>query len=217
MSRFSCFLALPLAFLIAACSACTPAQPSSSVIGPSWRDEYTHNAPQPGVNTILAPYYIDKRFSAQRKDQIKLACEHWNVVLNGRFRLTYARDVDFSDPAAADNFETQHELSDALPFFFVWEDATDPMLPAGALAYVTELGDPVVHLIDGRLNFTFSPEIVVMHELGHSMGLEHVDPPDTLMSRAYNRQPHCIDEYTVKNLAVDHGWEWRTLNWCEPK
>lgn len=210
MARLLPFLTLVLA--LTACNlSCTPAQAPTPM---GWRSQYTDHKPDPRVNTIVGTYYVDTRFNAARRASIDLAMDHWNVVLNGRIKFQLAKLVNFSDPLEATIFEASHELSDASPLFFVWEDATDPTLPPGALAYVTELGSPVVHLIDGRMDFTFYPEIIVAHEVGHSMGLDHSDVANTLMSRTYNQQPRCVDEISVRTLAAQMRWEPETLNWC---
>jgi hypothetical protein len=55
---------------------------------------------------------------------------------------------------------------------------------------------------------------IVLHELGHVLGLEH-DPATRLMSANYltDRQG-CVDELTVKALAALKGLPVNELNWC---
>lgn len=177
-----------------------------------WRQYYTTNSPEMRWNTVIMPYYVDQAFSQTRRDQIELAVKQWNWVLNHRFELRFAGLAAKID----DDFVEAHKDFDTR--FFIREDATDPEMNdyAGALAFVDEIGGNKIHLIDQRLDFTFMPEIVIMHEIGHSFGLEHTDLADTLMGTHYTEQPHCIDEYTVRTLAAEMSWDWRTLNWCKP-
>lgn len=176
--------------------------------------------PQPVPGTYVddvVPVYVDKAFSADQRRSIHEALDEWTFALNGyRTFLVVSDAFTMADDAAIERVMVTHQgmivlarASDALPMG----------LPAGTLAWVPELCHPVVNVIVDRIG-TRDMRAIVMHEIGHTMCLDHTEASGTLMSGYYQDQTSCVDRYTATTLAGTRRaravrWDWRHMNVCE--
>lgn len=215
MSHLRAFvLNLFVAFLLVGCAALSsPAPASSPKLDPVWGDvSYTHHAPEWGVNALRIPVWIDADFSPRDRADIKAAVDGWNTALNGH-RVYFVADDNAKGLTEAGSPIQQIVEHDGLGLLFVAIPHFD--VPTNVLGWVDELGDNVVHLDRAENNGT-RQLIVALHEMGHTMGLDHVRTPYGLMGTVYTSQPPCVDETSVQILAALHGWDYRTMNWCSP-
>lgn len=187
------FLALlALAVLLAVgCSTHTGPVPKYST--------YSH-APAPPSRSYapeIIPVYVDKAFRADAREDIHVALDEWNYAFNGyRMYLVVSDAFDFDLDVIAQVERTKQGLIVlSVPDYWL-----DENVPSNVLAWVDELGDPVVHVASGRIG-TRDLKKIVMHEIGHTLGLPHTVASGTLMSQYYQDQVSCIDEYTVRTLT----------------
>lgn len=92
---------------------------------------------------------------------------------------------------------------------------TESWLPEDATAagWVPSVGGSEIFLVRGR--YERDPEGVVLHELGHTFGAQHI--PGTLMNSSSTPfMPRCPDIATVAQVAAYHHIELATLAWCSP-
>lgn len=160
--------------------------------------------------TVIRHYYIDPSFKGTTSSQVEAGFDEWNIALNG-----YQKFVKGSLNGVAKDSELP-------PFDFLVvnvssKDATDMLMPEGVLGWVDELGSPVIYLVEDRMTDQ-DIRILLMHELGHSLGLPHLPVKGTLMYPYYPNSP-CIDEITIRELVtVGRGhYQLEHLNWCEFK
>lgn len=159
---------------------------------------------------------IDHQFEPSEQFKVLRAIEEWNHVLNGHVRFevsAVAFGAAASQPAPAVPAATGSSTN--------WVIAHAPGRgqdrgSTGDILAVTQRlpgGGALMILYDDAIGGADLGNIV-LHELGHALGLEH-DPATRLMSANYltDRQG-CIDEATVKALAALRGLPIDELNWC---
>lgn len=171
------------------------------------------NRPSRAARTEIIAIQIDHQFGPSEQSKVLRAIEEWNYALNGyiRFEVTstsFGAAVPNSMPAASrssKNWVIAHAVGRG-------QDRGN----AGDVLALTQrlpgFGGLMILYDDaiGRADLGN----IVLHELGHVLGLEH-DPATRLMSANYltDRQG-CIDEATVTALAALEGLPVNELNWC---
>ncbi len=177
--------------------------------------QYTrHAAPAASPETI--PLQVSGPFSLYDRAKILRAVNEWNVALNGfkRFELV----SDFADPAAG-KYLAGKQVRQAWTITAVHGGQSKLFGPSVALAAtqpVLDLGGSITVYVDriGRRDLGG----VVMHELGHVLGLGHHRDHDRLMSSQYTGTgQQCVDKEAVHAVAAKHGLPLNQLNWCETK
>lgn len=206
------------AFLVFACLivACHTAPPRpSSPKGGEWPVYVANPAPQAGsFMPDRIPVYVDERFTDPDRAEIHAALDEWNHVLNG-YRVYFVDADDFAMQPSVLYRVLNTEQGLLILHTHPADVDGDPSFE-GVLAWVPGLGAPIVHVIADRVG-TRSMRAIVMHEIGHTLGLEHVLVKGTLMFPSYPFGLDCIDKVTVQALASTRAsrWDWHHMNYCE--
>jgi hypothetical protein len=136
--------------------------------------------------------YIDKNFGGREVKEIELGIGEWNEVLNGRMEIVVvSKEFDME-------VEILERLGDRdwLILKKEWE--------GGELGYVDRVGGGIIWLNRGGRE-----KGVVMHEIGHLMGLEH---GKGIMRKRYSGY-ECIGRDVVEELERLLGE--RGLRYCD--
>jgi hypothetical protein len=165
---------------------------------------YTDHRPA-ATTAETVPLKIVGSFSPGDRAKILRAVNEWNVALNGFVRFTI---VDVSSAPTAN----------ARPWSIMAADGVGPRIPRGpmiALAHTQAVpgagGLMIVHL--DRVG-TRDLGSVVMHELGHVLGVGHGE--NGLMAAHYHpTDQQCVDKATVAAVAARRRLPMDQLNWCE--
>jgi hypothetical protein len=81
-----------------------------------------------------------------------------------------------------------------------------------AVAWASRIGGRYIYLRKGY--YEEDVEVIVLHELGHALGAQHV--AGTLMHPVYNTiTQRCPDVTTVSQVAAFNGLDLAILSWCE--
>lgn len=188
------------AFTIVACTTTAPPR-------------YVQNPPPDPKTTIadVQPVYIDAQFTSEERSAIVAAAEEWNTVLNGYRRYDVQEkpfDMDYS--VITKMFNTDQGL---LVLRRTVADIEDEPDLENALAWVPGLGAPLVYVVADRIG-TRDLKSIVLHEIGHTLGVDHIRIKGTLMFPYYPFGRTCVDEVTVAAVATLRRYERSHLNHC---
>lgn len=172
-----------LAILLGACG------PHRASKGP---DDRVARAESPvwvgAVRTVRADIHGDVDFSEEARALIRSACARWRIFTRGNADITPVFDVDFSSTSNLREHQNQNHnlilgvVSDGTIAKHLDEITnTQPHERAIAVTATFESGAKVVYLIGDRIP-NDEAESVVIHELGHVLGLKDLPFLGALMS-----------------------------------
>jgi hypothetical protein len=168
---------------------------------------YTNHRPAATVEEIV-PVRLAGSFSPGDRAKILRAVNEWNVALNGFVRFTI---VDGSAASSANARQSR-------PWSIMAAEGVGPRVAPGptiALAHTQAIpgagGLMIVYLDRIGMRDLGS---VVMHELGHVLGVGHGEKG--LMAAHYHpTDQQCVDKATITALAAKRRLAVNQLNWCE--
>jgi hypothetical protein len=164
---------------------------------------YTHHPGSAGAPRIIA-MTLEGQFTAAERAGILRAIEEWNYALNGFIRL------DVVAPGSARGIWSIRAEKGGTP---VAPNPVAGQALSSTTANFWSSGGEMLIYVD-RIG-TRDLRGIVLHELGHVLGLEH-DPTGNLMSARYQPSTEqCIDRPTASMIAARHNLPLAALNWCE--
>jgi hypothetical protein len=168
---------------------------------------YTNHRPA-ATNEEIVPLRIKGSFTPGDRAKILRAVNEWNVALNGSVRFTIVED---SGASAANARQSR-------PWSIMAAEGIGPRVVPGptiALAHTQPLpgsGGLMIVYVD-RIGMRDLGS-VVMHELGHVLGVGHGEKG--LMAAHYHpADQHCVDKATIAAVAAQRRLAVDQLNWCE--
>lgn len=200
-----------LAVLISCCS-CFHSATSKGLVQGTGGAAYEMNAPELGALDVEEPVYIDRDFDPQERSAIHAALADWNMVLNGYLHFKIIKeDVDYS------NYIVLLEMRESMQgLAFVKRDVGEvevQLEDPRTLAWTNGVGGDQIHVIGQRVGVR-NLRVILEHEIGHSLGVDHLPIRGTLMYPGYSGGADCIDRVTVQTLAGRRGWDWHHMNYC---
>jgi hypothetical protein len=168
---------------------------------------YTNHRPAVIVEEMV-PLRITGSFSPGDRAKILRAVNEWNVALNGFVRFTI---VDDSSAPITNARQSR-------PWSIMAAEGVGPRVALGptiALAHtqaVPGAGGLMIVYLD-RIGMRDLGS-VVMHELGHVLGVGHGEKG--LMAAHYHpTDQQCVDKATITAVAAKRRLAVNQLNWCE--
>jgi Matrixin len=168
---------------------------------------YTNHRPAATAEEIV-PLRITGSFPPGDRAKILRAVNEWNVALNGFVRFTIVEDSGTSSIHARQS----------RPWSIMAAEGVGPRVALGptiALAHTQAIpgagGLMIVYLDRIGMRDLGS---VVMHELGHVLGVGHAEKG--LMAAHYHPvDQQCVDKATITAVAAKRRLAVDQLNWCE--
>jgi len=168
-------------------------------------------------NVRVIDIWTTNNFSDKEELALSGAMEEWNKVLNGQMVLRVGGTV-----SATDIDEWEEKLEEVLEsrdgWLLIKVSSEHPVVRQsvddGTLAFVIGLGSPLMFIIEDHMG-SKNLRTVLMHEMGHMLGANHVNIDYTLMTPRYGpKQPDCIDLLTARQVAWFMDLDIGHMNYC---
>jgi Matrixin len=147
--------------------------------------------------------FVSDAFSVYERAQILRAVNEWNVALNGfiRFEIMAGKTLP----------KTQ-----AQEYWFINPRPGGQIGASSMVLAATHFAPGVGGLVDVYLERIGRRDLggVVMHELGHVLGLGHSGKPGLMAAHYHPTSQRCVDRSAVEALAARRKLPLARLNWC---
>lgn len=158
--------------------------------------------------THLTPQYYDTihadvKFKPHEKIQIEKAVDEWNLFFNGLVELELKFDLtdDNKDSFRNDSLMYRVKRSDFI--IKVYEELYKSKI-IGLCVFIRQNKRPAVYLAHTELKTDLEWKIVTMHELGHLVGLGHINVPG-VMNKHYNQAHLHLNRADAEEVSRIYG------------
>lgn len=160
-------------------------------------------------------YSIDYTFSKEQQSRIQQAVDMWQWTCNGQCIFQRIQNWKFDNDISKDAIEGNTML-------FLNVDSTEEFMAINKtiLAYVNEVGGKIVKINPQRIKQTssYGPSFrtVILHEIGHVIGMGHTTDPTSLMYPILTKNTKfCVDNKTAEHLKRSNAsWNVDSMNVC---
>jgi hypothetical protein len=164
--------------------------------------------PQATEPTLDVAVWLDSRFNPAENAAARAALEEWNDALGGYAHFFV--ESDKLDHPSADPIVISSAIIRLGPTVTIDREPDDCAVCSWHvkyLAWMPHVFDRDIHIISSRIERDHDDfRGIVEHEIGHFLGLKHVETPAQLMSDHIEIQCMCVDEDTLRRVAKLHRW-----------
>ena len=140
----------------------------------------------------------------------------WNYVLNNNIKYKFIGGFPITNLKQKIVEVNKNGIIIVIVPYIVLEDTliSKKLSPTKTIAITTKFGH-VIYVVKEKLkNNSNITKLVVIHEIGHTLGIEHFDF-ESIMNRKYGYSKYeCIDKAMVLSVAFLNDLNWKSMRYC---
>tara|TARA_R110000868_G_scaffold67046_3_gene199232 strand:+ start:199 stop:747 length:549 start_codon:yes stop_codon:yes gene_type:complete len=149
--------------------------------------------------------YIDKEFNKEEVVEIRRGIEEWNYAMSGAVVLS----------VVSEEFNMEVSTIKEGGWFILKTDSIrksrEDSVGHYVLGYVNKIGGSYLSIVSDRVRYNL--KMIVMHEIGHLLGIRHTDS-GLMLSEFVWDEFKCIDKVTMKEFGKIYRINLDRLRYC---
>lgn len=176
-----------------------------------------NNLPIDWSPTVTQDIYLDQDFSNDEQEWIKYSFNEWFVASRGIIKLNFAGLIKTSDKDPYQHFNKNViiRIKSDDPFVInMRNNQLHGSTPIGFHIVSDDQEHFVVGIIYDLIPNSVRYKLNVIHELGHAIGLKHIDDGPAILNTVQDKNLRCLTKTDLINFCNKYSCNYNEMNYC---